>query len=155
MSFVQFNSDGFSVSYTRSSESPGDSWYEIPSDIDGRDFYKLVDGSVIIASDEDILENQRKDFIETAKVDLKRFISKFLSETDWFITRHKEQQELQIETTLDLGQYTELINYRAHLRNLNVTEDIDIRELNLPQKYIDLIPSYNNLKNIMEFVCNN
>ncbi len=42
----------------------------------------------------------------------------FLKDTDWKILRHKEQQELGIETSLNEEEYLELIIERQERRNL-------------------------------------
>lgn len=43
---------------------------------------------------------------------------KFLKETDWKILRHKEQQELGVETSLSEEEYLDLIIERQERRNL-------------------------------------
>lgn len=42
----------------------------------------------------------------------------FLNNTDWKITRHKEQQDLGIETSLSEDEYLELITQRQEKRIL-------------------------------------
>lgn len=42
----------------------------------------------------------------------------FLNSTDWKVTRHKEQQDLGIETTLTNEEYLELITQRQKWRNI-------------------------------------
>lgn len=43
---------------------------------------------------------------------------KFLKDTDWKILRHKEQQELGVETSLSEEEYLDLIIERQERRNL-------------------------------------
>lgn len=42
----------------------------------------------------------------------------FLNETDWKIIRHKEQQDLGIETSLTENEYLNLIKERQNRRNI-------------------------------------
>ena len=42
----------------------------------------------------------------------------FLNSTDWKVIRHKEQQDLGIETTLTQEEYLELITQRQEWRNI-------------------------------------
>lgn len=41
-----------------------------------------------------------------------------LNSTDWKVTRHKEQQDLGIETSLTNEEYLELITQRQNWRNI-------------------------------------
>jgi len=42
----------------------------------------------------------------------------FLQSTDWKVIRHKEQQDLGVETTLTQDEYLELITKRQEWRNI-------------------------------------
>lgn len=49
-----------------------------------------------------------------------------LAKSDFVVTRHQEQKELQEQTTLTDGEYMAWLSYRQKLRNLpDVVEDID------------------------------
>jgi len=55
----------------------------------------------------------------------------YLIVTDWLVTRHKEQLELGINTTLDANQYIELLEYRQYLRDYD-DENSDINNVKPP-----------------------
>ena len=44
--------------------------------------------------------------------------TKKLSQSDWIVTRHKEQQELGIATSLSEADYISLLEYRQQRREL-------------------------------------
>jgi hypothetical protein len=44
-----------------------------------------------------------------------------LFETDWMVTRHRDQQEASFQTTLSYAQYVTLLNYRQALRDITNT----------------------------------
>ena len=48
----------------------------------------------------------------------KKEAEQFLNETDWKIIRHKEQQDLGIETSLSEDEYLNLIKERQNRRNI-------------------------------------
>jgi hypothetical protein len=41
-----------------------------------------------------------------------------LSDTDWMVIRHKDQKDLNLDTTLSNQQYLTLLNYRQQLRDI-------------------------------------
>lgn len=57
---------------------------------------------------------------------LQDFRNMKLYETDWMIIRHRDQQEMQIATTLSNEQYLKLLNYRQALRDItNIYSSLD------------------------------
>ena len=49
-----------------------------------------------------------------------------LYETDWMVTRHRDQVEAGISTSLSSSQYTQLLGYRQELRDItNIYSSID------------------------------
>jgi hypothetical protein len=60
------------------------------------------------------------------KVKALDLIIQYFYVTDWMVSRHKEQLELGIQTTLDANQYSKLLQYRQYLRDYpSDSEDID------------------------------
>lgn len=66
----------------------------------------LIDNEWVINADSYFLELDKSE------------ASDFLKNTDWKILRHKEQQELGVETSLSEEEYLELIIERQERRNL-------------------------------------
>ena len=58
--------------------------------------------------------------IEKSQEQINTEATQFLSDTDWKITRHKEQQDLGIETSLTEEEYQSLLQERQSVRNLVV-----------------------------------
>lgn len=45
-----------------------------------------------------------------------------VSSTEWLVTRHRDEQDLQRDTTLTADQFAELLTYRQALRDWPVSE---------------------------------
>ena len=74
-----------------------------------------------------IIKHEKAEFINgewVLNVDLlfseidKTEAEQFLNETDWKIIRHKEQQDLELETSLTEDEYLNLIKERQNRRNI-------------------------------------
>ncbi len=73
---------------------------------------EFIDGNWVINADLLFAELDKKEAEES------------LNSTDWKVTRHKEQQDLGIETSLTNEEYLELITQRQNWRNIlnDITE---------------------------------
>lgn len=152
--YVLFGSEGYSIDYRRTPIKPDESWYEVPLEIENKNVYKLVDNSVVPLTEDEILQISKKQYLDNRLSDLRRFRSRLISETDYLVLRHKEQQELEIETTLTAEEYNEIIQYRLYLREVLQQEVLTFRELNVPKKYLDTLPSYETFKFIIDDIVN-
>jgi hypothetical protein len=79
---MTFTEDGFQSSSGLFDSDPGEGWYKVPLDIEGK-LYKLVDGKV-----SPMTAKQNSDYLERLHNDTKMSIARFerdkkLSESDW------------------------------------------------------------------------
>lgn len=109
-------------------------WYEVPEELleSGHPFY-VLENSVLRAPTS---EEKEQDLYEMntpmVRYDLGRNIELFLNQTDWLITRHREQVDAGATTSLTTTEFQDLVNYRDYLRNLH-NSDIDYRTYNLQE----------------------
>ena len=59
---------------------------------------------------------------------------KLLTETDWIVLRHKDEQENGLSTTLTTEQYQAWLDYRQALRDLPNGEGFDPYNVEWPEK---------------------
>ena len=92
-------------------------------------------GGVVVSGKnlEEILwvEHNKQNIIQAAKDDgygvlplgptLSQIRDQKLYDTDWLVTRHRDQIESNSSTTLDNVQYQKLLNYRQQLRDITLT----------------------------------
>ena len=116
MIYIKFGEDNIQEQTTVTEESPGQDWYVIPSNTDGK-FYKLSDGVPVPMTEkelEDYRFNLRKNSI-IREVKMRR--DRALIESDW----------TQLPTSpLSDAKKTEWETYRQALRDLpdNISEDL-------------------------------
>jgi Phage tail assembly chaperone protein len=80
--YMTFTDDGMQASSGLFDSDPGEGWYKVPLDIEGK-LYKLVDGKV-----SPMTSKQNNDYISKLQYDTKMSIARFerdkkLSESDW------------------------------------------------------------------------
>lgn len=109
-------------------------WYEIPEELleVGYPFY-VLENSVLRAptpeeKDQDLYELNTP----MVKSDLSRNIELFLNQTDWLVTRHRDQVDAGSTTSLTTTEFQDLVNYRGYLRSLH-NSDIDYRTYSLQE----------------------
>lgn len=62
--------------------------------------------------------NQETFKVEDTQISLNTKYENFLNQTDWIVSRHREQVELGEKTSLTSEEYTGLIQERQRIRNL-------------------------------------
>lgn len=80
--YMTFTEDGIQASSGLFESDPGEGWYKVPLDIEGK-LYKLVDGKV-----SPMTSKQNNDYISKLQYDTKMSIARFergkkLAESDW------------------------------------------------------------------------
>ncbi|UVJ45547.1 phage tail assembly chaperone [Pseudomonas sp. LS1212] len=94
----------------------GDSLGEpIPADLPVGFGWRFEDGEFIPAADQPI----SKEALASAE---RAWRDGRVDATEWLVTRHRDEQDLQRETTLTPEQFTELLTYRQALRDWPQTE---------------------------------
>lgn len=80
--YMNFTEDGIQAQTAIFEENPGEGWYKVPLDIDGK-LYKLVDGKVSPMTNNQT-DKYRENLIYATKMSDARFQrDKKLSESDW------------------------------------------------------------------------
>lgn len=65
-------------------------------------------------------------------LDFRLFRNKFLSDTDWMVTRHLEQRELG-RTNLSGEQFKQLLEVRQHVRDFTENPGFPTRQIDIPE----------------------
>lgn len=136
MPYIKIASNNYSIGYSIDLPDNSDNWYEVSEPGN----YKLINGKIESCELEEhtnafTLGRINNPFV----VELKNYVSQFLSDTDWLISRHLEQREIN-KTSLTESEYGDLISYRQYLRSLtnNPPENIQefvFEEFNLKDRY--------------------
>lgn len=148
MPYVKFSSNNYSIEYNTTLPDDSENWYEVP-EIGN---YKLVDGIVETCDPEEYKDSFTSGRIDTPfYVELKGYVSRFLADTDWIISRHLEQRE-NGETSITEEDYQSLILYRQYLRDLTnnspeQNQDFVFSEFPLKNRYS--YPSYDDLRSLI------
>lgn len=114
--YITFTEDGYQSETRLAEESPGDEWYKIPEDIDGKMFI-LKNGAVFSMSDD-----EKQAYIDKLEEDNKKFFSRMLrnkklADSDW----------TQLESSpLSDTKKAEWEAYRVALRNYPELLESDI-----------------------------
>lgn len=140
MAYVQFGEDNLSCCYSSATEEPsGEDWYLVPEGSEGKTFYKLVDGNVVALSLEEVQEHHANLIANAQRRDVKNIVSTILGKTDWLVQRHTEQVALNTTTSLTESEYSDLVLYRAQIRelsnNTNLSFPLDYPEFPLENRY--------------------
>lgn len=86
----------------------GDRWYEVTQDI----------GCTWLLSEDGELSKRPKLAVAEDPIGLEReWRNQVLAATEWLVTRHRDEQELDRETTITTEQYAQLLAYRQDLRD--------------------------------------
>lgn len=132
MGYLKFNENNINEQFSLDKPEDIDGWYEIPEEYHQLNYFRLVDGSVIPFTEEEVLQYRKELFKKSYQFDLKINVSSVLTDTDWLVQRHKEEVDAG-STTLTSEEYQSLVQYRASLRALT-NSDL------YPNEYV--IPSY-------------
>ena len=125
MRYVKFNDLGIQEEILVSEEKPGEDWYEIPEDNEGK-FYKLVSGKAKAMTEAQLTTHRSVLEKDSTVSFVRRERSRLLMESDW----------TQLPSSnLSESKKVEWESYRQILRDLpaNIGEDLDFAFPQPPQ----------------------
>lgn len=125
MRYVKFSDLGIQEEIIISEEKPGEDWYEIPEDNEGK-FYKLVSGKAKAMTEAQLTAHRAELEKDATLSFVRRERSRLLMESDW----------TQLPSSnLSESKKVEWESYRQILRDLpaNIGEDLDFAFPQPPQ----------------------
>lgn len=149
MPYTKIAPNNYSIEYNVDLPEDSENWYEV-SEFGN---YKLVDGKIEPCEFEEHQNAFVQDRVETSfVVELKTYVSQFLSDTDWLVNRHLEQRDIAPDRrSIEEGEYRFLILYRQYLRDLTNNppknpQSFTFKEFHLRDRYSYF--SYQNLSSL-------